>query len=59
MVNKVRAVKWNIQVDHVEENIRADVKNKERRDVNQTFLGPVSQNSPWSRRQNLKSKPVV
>ena len=49
MVNKVRAVKWNIQVYHVEENIRAAVKNKERQEVNQTFLGPVSQNSPWSR----------
>ena len=49
MVNKVRAVKWNIQVYHVEENIRAAVKNKEDQEVNQTFLGPVSQNSPWSR----------
>ena len=51
MVNKVRAVKWNIQVCHLEENIelRAAVKNKERQEVNQTFLGPVSQNSPWSR----------
>ena len=49
MVNKVRAVKWNIQVDQVEENIRAAVKNKERQEVNLTFLGSVSQNSPWSR----------
>ena len=28
MVNKVRAVKWNIQVYHLEENIRAAVNAK-------------------------------